>query len=44
MELRYGLDESAVNTIAAKWLFRSVTKNGVPGDVRIAIKITFHFY
>jgi len=32
--LGYGLDESAINTIATKWRFRPGTLNGVPVTFR----------
>jgi len=43
-DLGYGLDESAINTIAAKWRFKPGTRNGVPVDVQANIEVTFKFY
>jgi len=42
--LGYGLDESAMKTIATKWKFKPGTLNGVPVDVRARIDVTFRFY
>jgi TonB family protein len=42
--LGYGLDESAINTIATKWRFKAGTLNGVPVDVRANIEVTFKLY
>ncbi len=42
--LGYGLDESAINTIATKWRFRAGTLNGVPVDVRANIEVSFRLY
>lgn len=42
--LGYGLDESAINTIATKWRFRPGTKQGVPVDVQADIEVTFRLY
>jgi len=42
--LGYGLDESAIQTIATKWRFRPGTKNGVPVDVWANIEVTFRLY
>jgi TonB family protein len=42
--LGYGLDESAINTIATKWRFKAGTLNGVPVDVRANIEVTFRLY
>ncbi len=42
--LGYGLDESAISTIANKWRFKPGTKNGVPVDVQILIEVSFRLY
>jgi len=42
--LGYGLDESAINTIATKWKFKPGTLNGVPVDVLANIEVTFNLY
>jgi protein TonB len=42
--LGYGLDESAINTIATKWRFKPGTRNGVPVDVQANIEVTFRLY
>lgn len=42
--LGYGLDESAISTIANKWRFRPGTHNGTPADVQILIEISFRLY
>jgi len=42
--LGYGLDESAINTVANKWRFRPGTYNGVPADVQILVEVTFRLY
>jgi protein TonB len=42
--LGYGLDESAVHTIATKWRFRPGTKNGLAVDVIAEIEVTFNMY
>ncbi len=42
--LGYGLDESAINTIATKWRFRPGTLNGRPVDVQANIEVTFRLY
>ena len=39
--LGYGLDESAINTIATKWRFKPGTYNGQPVDVRANIEVSF---
>jgi TonB family protein len=39
--LGYGLDESAINTIAKKWRFRPGTFNGEPVDVQVNIEVSF---
>jgi TonB family protein len=40
--LGYGLDESAVNTIATRWKFKPGALNGVPVDVQARIDVRFH--
>jgi TonB family protein len=40
-ELGYGLDESAVNTIEARWRFKPGSLNGEPVDVVIIVETTF---
>ncbi len=42
--LGYGLDESAINTIATKWRFRPGTFNGSPVDVQANIEVSFRLY
>jgi TonB family protein len=42
--LGYGLDESAINTIATKWRFKPGTKDGQPVDVWANIEVTFRLY
>ncbi len=42
--LGYGLDESAINTIATKWRFRPGTLNGTPVDVQANIEVSFRLY
>ena len=42
--LGYGLDESAISTVANKWRFRPGTYNGVPADVQILIEVSFRLY
>lgn len=42
--LGYGLDESAINTIATKWRFKPGTLNGQPVDVQANIEISFRLY
>jgi outer membrane biosynthesis protein TonB len=39
--LGYGLDESAINTIAQKWRFKPGAYRGVPVDVRANIEVSF---
>jgi len=39
--LGYGLDESAVYTIATKWRFKPGTKNGIPVDVMAVVEVQF---
>ncbi len=42
--LGYGLDESAINTIATKWRFRPGTLNGEPVDVQANIEVSFRLF
>jgi TonB family protein len=42
--LGYGLDESAIHTIANKWRFQPGTINGVPVDVQANIEVSFRLY
>jgi protein TonB len=42
--LGYGLDESAINTIATKWRFKPGTLNGRPVDVLANIEVSFRLY
>lgn len=42
--LGYGLDESAINTIATKWRFKPGTLNGAPVDVQANIEVSFRLY
>jgi len=42
--LGYGLDESAINTIATKWRFKPGTLSGRPVDVMANIEVTFRLY
>jgi TonB family protein len=42
--LGYGLDESAIQTIATKWRFRPGTFNGSPVDVYANIEVSFKLY
>jgi protein TonB len=42
--LGYGLDESAISTIANKFRFKPGTHNGVPADVQILIEVSFRLY
>lgn len=42
--LGYGLDESAIQTISAKWRFKPGTYNGAPVDVQANIEVTFRLY
>jgi periplasmic protein TonB len=43
-KLGYGLDESAMNTVASKWHFKPGTHNGVPVDVQADIEVSFKLY
>jgi TonB family protein len=40
--LGYGLDESAVDTITKRWLFKPSTLNGQPVTVQAMIEVFFH--
>ena len=42
--LGYGLDESAINTIATKWRFKPGTLDGRPVDVQANIEVSFRLY
>jgi TonB family protein len=42
--LGYGLDESAIRTIADKWRFKPGTLNGMPVDVQANIEVSFRLY
>ncbi|PYU89107.1 MAG: hypothetical protein DMG08_22905 [Acidobacteria bacterium] len=42
--LGYGLDESAINTIATKWRFKPGSLNGQPVDVQATIEVSFRLY
>jgi protein TonB len=42
--LGYGLDESAIQTIASKWRFKPGTLKGVPVDVQANIEVSFRLY
>jgi protein TonB len=42
--LGYGLDESAIHTIATKWRFKPGTLNGKPVDVEANIEVAFNLY
>lgn len=42
--LGYGLDESAISTIATKWRFKPGTLNGAPVDVSANIEVSFRLY
>jgi TonB family protein len=42
--LGYGLDESAISTIATRWRFKPGTLNGVPVDVQANIEVSFRLY
>jgi periplasmic protein TonB len=42
--LGYGLDESAIRTIGAKWRFKPGTVDGKPVDVMINIEVSFRLY
>jgi len=40
----YGLDESAVETVTKKWIFKPATLNGQPVSVQAKIEIMFRMY
>jgi periplasmic protein TonB len=42
--LGYGLDESAISTIARKWRFKPGTLNGIPVDVLANIEVSFRLF
>jgi hypothetical protein len=42
--LGYGLDESAIHTIASRWKFKPATFRGVPIDFPADIEVTFRLY
>jgi periplasmic protein TonB len=42
--LGYGLDESAIRTIASQWRFKPGTLNGKPVDVQANIEVSFRLY
>ena len=42
--LGYGLDESAINTIATKWRFKPGSFKGQPVDVKANIEVSFRLY
>jgi TonB family protein len=42
--LGYGLDESAIKTIAAKWRFEPATLKGAPVDVQANIEMRFRIF
>ncbi len=42
--LGYGLDESAINTIATKWRFKPGSFQGQPVDVKANIEVSFRLY
>ena len=42
--LGYGLDESAIGTIASKWKFKPGTYNGQAVDVQCNIEVSFRLY
>ncbi len=42
--LGYGLDESAVDTVTRRWLFKPSTLHGQPVTVQAMIEVTFHHY
>jgi TonB family protein len=42
--LGYGLDESAISTIARKWRFKPATLNGTPVDVLANIEVSFRLF
>jgi TonB family protein len=42
--LGYGLDESAINTLATQWRFEPATLNGQPVSVQATIEVSFRLY
>jgi TonB family protein len=42
--LGYGLDESAINTIATKWSFKPALYLGKPVDFVAQIEVTFRLF
>jgi len=42
--LGYGLDESAITTIASKWRFKPATFRGMPVDFEINIEVAFRLF
>ena len=42
--LGYGLDESAINTIATKWHFKPATLKGTPIDITTRIEVRFRLF
>ena len=42
--LAYGLDESAIHTVASKWRFRPATYRGIPVDFQAVIEVTFRLF
>ena len=43
-KLGYGLDESAMNTIAGRWRFKPGTYKGAPVDVQANFEVAFKLY
>ena len=42
--LGYGLDESAIHTVASKWRFKPATYEGHPVDCRAQFEVAFRIY
>jgi hypothetical protein len=42
--LGYGLDESAIDTIAARWRFKPGNRDGEPVDVQARIEVVFRLF
>jgi TonB family protein len=42
--LGYGLDESAINTMATKWRFKPASYQGKPVDFRTEVEVTFRVF
>ena len=40
----YGLDESAIRTIASEWKFTPGRYNGKPADIKVKIEASFRNY